>query len=172
MPYKSRSQMRAFFAMENRGDLPEGTAERWAHHTKNIKKLPEHVRKADSEKKAFVARFLLKCAAAGLTTPGEIAAAAEAMAKSADVFGDLAGRVAGLGTLAPIVGSVGLPLLGGFGLGSLAAKAKNQADTDDADALRLRAEANAYRRRAAEAKTHAQVKQMVSGSPGKYVVLS
>ena len=41
MPFKSKDQMRAFFAMEGRGDLPKGTAKRWAHETKNLKKLPE-----------------------------------------------------------------------------------------------------------------------------------
>lgn len=46
MPYKSKSQMRAFFAKEERGELPKGTAERWAHHTKDIKALPEKVKKA------------------------------------------------------------------------------------------------------------------------------
>lgn len=45
MPYKSKSQMRAFFAKEEQGELPEGTARKWAHHTKNIKALPEHVNK-------------------------------------------------------------------------------------------------------------------------------
>lgn len=37
--------MRAFFAMEGRGELPKGTAKKWAKHTKNIKKLPEKKRK-------------------------------------------------------------------------------------------------------------------------------
>ena len=31
------------FAAEARGEVPKGTSERWAHHTKNIKNLPEHV---------------------------------------------------------------------------------------------------------------------------------
>jgi hypothetical protein len=43
--------MRAFFAMENRGELPKGTAERWARETKNIKRLPERVRKKKGEGK-------------------------------------------------------------------------------------------------------------------------
>ncbi len=30
------------FAAEARGDVPEGTAHRWAKHTKSIKKLPEY----------------------------------------------------------------------------------------------------------------------------------
>lgn len=46
MPYKSKSQMRKFYAMEARGELPEGTAEEWAKHTPKIKSLPEHKKKA------------------------------------------------------------------------------------------------------------------------------
>lgn len=45
MPFKSKRQMRKFFAMEGRGELPKGTAERWAHKTKNIKSLPERMAK-------------------------------------------------------------------------------------------------------------------------------
>src|SRR5262245_51341240 len=43
MPFKSKAQQRFMFAAEERGEVPEGTARRWAHHTPNIKKLPEHV---------------------------------------------------------------------------------------------------------------------------------
>lgn len=49
MPFKSRSQMRKFFAMESRGELPKGKAEEWAHETPSIKKLPEHVKKSAEE---------------------------------------------------------------------------------------------------------------------------
>src|SRR5262245_6973879 len=42
MPFTSKAQMRKFFAMEARGELPKGKAREWAHHTKNIKALPEH----------------------------------------------------------------------------------------------------------------------------------
>jgi hypothetical protein len=45
MPFKSKAQEKLFFAKEERGELPKGTAEEWAHKTKNIKKLPEHVKK-------------------------------------------------------------------------------------------------------------------------------
>ncbi len=48
MPYRSKAQMRLFFAKEHDGELPKGTARRWAHHTKNIKKLPQHVKKKAS----------------------------------------------------------------------------------------------------------------------------
>ena len=44
MPYRSKKQMRFFFAKEARGELPKGTAEEWAHKTPSIKKLPEQVR--------------------------------------------------------------------------------------------------------------------------------
>ena len=36
--------MRAFFAKERKGDLPKGTAARWADETPDIKKLPERVK--------------------------------------------------------------------------------------------------------------------------------
>lgn len=41
MPFKSKAQQRFMFAAESRGDVPKGTARRWAHETKNIKSLPE-----------------------------------------------------------------------------------------------------------------------------------
>lgn len=47
MPYKSKAQMRKFFAMEAKGELPKGKAREWAHHTPDIKDLPE--KKAMSE---------------------------------------------------------------------------------------------------------------------------
>lgn len=46
MPIKSKAQQRFLFAAEARGELPEGTAERWVEHTHtDLKKLPEHVKK-------------------------------------------------------------------------------------------------------------------------------
>jgi len=48
MPLRSKQQMRKFFAMENRGELPKGTARRWAHHTPNIKSLPERAAVSDA----------------------------------------------------------------------------------------------------------------------------
>lgn len=44
MPFKSKAQQRFMFSAESRGEVPEGTAERWASETKNIKKLPEYVK--------------------------------------------------------------------------------------------------------------------------------
>ena len=43
MPFKSKAQQRFMFAAESRGELRKGTALRWAHHTDNIKALPEKV---------------------------------------------------------------------------------------------------------------------------------
>lgn len=37
--------MRLFFAKEARGELPKGTAEHWAHETKNLNKLPDRKKK-------------------------------------------------------------------------------------------------------------------------------
>jgi len=48
MPFKSKAQQRFMFAAESRGEVPKGTARRWAHHTPDIKSLPEkkHTKKA------------------------------------------------------------------------------------------------------------------------------
>lgn len=51
MPFKSKAQMRWMFAAEDRGEVPEGTAERWAHHTSDTKSLPEHVDGKDKKDK-------------------------------------------------------------------------------------------------------------------------
>jgi hypothetical protein len=43
MPFKSKAQAGLFFAKEARGELPKGTAERWAKETPGgIKSLPKH----------------------------------------------------------------------------------------------------------------------------------
>ena len=49
MPYRSKSQMRKFFAMASRGEIAMNTAKEWAHKTKSIKKLPEHMMKKKRE---------------------------------------------------------------------------------------------------------------------------
>jgi hypothetical protein len=54
MPYKSKAQQRKFFAMEARGELPKGTARQWAHHTPDIKALPERVASPEPTKEAAV----------------------------------------------------------------------------------------------------------------------
>jgi len=45
MPFESKAQMRKFFAMEERGEIPKGTAQRWADETPSTKKLPERKKK-------------------------------------------------------------------------------------------------------------------------------
>jgi len=42
MPFKSKKQQGWMFAAEARGELPKGTAEEWARHTKDIKHLPDY----------------------------------------------------------------------------------------------------------------------------------
>lgn len=44
MPFKSKAQQRWMFAAESRGEVPQGTAEKWAKHTPNIKELPEKIK--------------------------------------------------------------------------------------------------------------------------------
>jgi len=41
------AQMKLFFAKENRGEFPKGTAKRWARETTNIKSLPGHVKESE-----------------------------------------------------------------------------------------------------------------------------
>lgn len=45
MPFKSKSQMRKFGAMMNRGEISKSKFKEWAHKTRNIKGLPEKVSK-------------------------------------------------------------------------------------------------------------------------------
>jgi len=49
MPFKSEAQRKWMFAAEDRGEVPKGTAERWAKHTPNIKNLPEKVKKHEKK---------------------------------------------------------------------------------------------------------------------------
>ena len=70
MPFKSKAQQRFMFAAEAQGKLKPGTARKWAHETKDMKKLPEHVKKA-----AFEAAFfdeLDKLAAKTVVSDGRI----------------------------------------------------------------------------------------------------
>lgn len=41
MPFKSKAQQRWMFAAEKRGEVPKGTAKKWARHTPNLRDLPE-----------------------------------------------------------------------------------------------------------------------------------
>lgn len=176
MPFVSKSQQRLFFAKEKNNELPPGTAKRWAAHTKNMKNLPEHKKDKETEKKAFVAAFLLKCAAEGITAPGQVARAAEQLVttlrtKQAEGGFSVPGILGGMALAGPLLGSVALPTLGGYVGGHVGGLAHNKLDEDDFRTLALNAEANAYRRRAALAKTHAQVRQLLASDPSKYVVL-
>lgn len=56
MPFKSKAQQRFMFAAESRGEVPGGTAERWASETKNIKSLPNKVK----EKRGMIKKALNK----------------------------------------------------------------------------------------------------------------
>jgi hypothetical protein len=60
MPFKSKAQQRLFFAKEEGGELPKGTAELWAKHTPDIKSLPEHVKKKAAAKGASMGKVKVK----------------------------------------------------------------------------------------------------------------
>lgn len=45
MPFKSKAQMRKFFAMYNRGEISKKTLDKWLKHTPDKKNLPERVQK-------------------------------------------------------------------------------------------------------------------------------
>lgn len=49
MPFKSKSQQKWMFAAQERGELPKGTAERWASETSNIEKLPNKLKNKKRE---------------------------------------------------------------------------------------------------------------------------
>jgi len=51
MPFKSKSQQRMMFAKEAAGEVAKGTARRWAHETKDMKRLPEKKRKGKRKAK-------------------------------------------------------------------------------------------------------------------------
>jgi hypothetical protein len=69
MPFKSKAQQRFMFAAESRGEVPKGTARRWAHHTKSIKSLPE--RKHKKEGMAWLGRNVSMPAVRGAAKPLE-----------------------------------------------------------------------------------------------------
>jgi hypothetical protein len=180
VPLRSKAQQRFMFAAEARGDLPEGTARRWARHTPAIKSLPERAGgdKADGDKKAaFLARFVAECQARQLTVK-QAADLAEAMAKEAldvtpaapNVTGPLetlARTVAGAGFL----GTVGVPALAGGIAGSGLALLRNQTESADTDTLRRMVLARAYRRRESQLTAKQDLAAMQRQNPGKYVVL-
>jgi hypothetical protein len=146
-------------------------AAKWNKHTPDFSKLPERVKKPEKddseEKKAFIVAFLTKCAADGITTPKQIADAAEKLAGAGDLLGGVTG-----GVLLGGAAGLAIPTALGYAGGRAAGAARNQMDVDDAETMRLKAEANAYRRRAAEARLGAQVRKIVATDPKKYVVLS
>ena len=51
MPFKSKAQQRKFGAMLSSGEISKAEFDEWAHATKNIKRLPERVKKKKKRKK-------------------------------------------------------------------------------------------------------------------------
>ena len=57
MPFKSDAQRRWMFWAADEGMIPKSMPKRWAKETKNIKSLPEKVKKKKLKKKAFEVGF-------------------------------------------------------------------------------------------------------------------
>lgn len=128
MPFKSKAQQRLFFAKERAGELPKGTALEWAHHTPNIKALPEHVKKDAVDYGERLARLLERRGESELGVPNlKEANAAPAAATAANpaalstaqlLLPALLGSVAGAGYgayKAPGGSRVRGALIGGLG---------------------------------------------------------
>lgn len=191
MPYASKKQWRKFFAMEASGELPKGTAREWARETKTAyKDLPSKKHKKHAtDKQAFVDALLAVCAKNNIDDPIKIAAVAnqitavltELNAKQAVFDGVISGGASALGhalgmgaegikTLATI-GTVGLPLAAGAGIGLGAAKLRNASDEEDIESLRREAIARAYKRKAEEMRVRQQAQELQESDPNKYRIL-
>ena len=92
-PFKSKAQQRFMFAAEARGDVAKGTAKHWAHATKDIKKLPERVKKAMVEKTAmFLQADLLERVGKGEMTIAQMNAEMDRRAGAEGALKHLIGR--------------------------------------------------------------------------------
>jgi hypothetical protein len=104
MPFKSNAQRKWMFAAEKRGEVPKGTAERWAKHTPKSKDLPEHVKTAMFEDK--LARILFEKVAQAPAFSFNPAATDSAMNVGTKVF-QTTSKAPGGGALSTIGGMIG-----------------------------------------------------------------
>ena len=149
------SDQRKFFAMEARGELPEGTALEWAHETSSIKRLPQHVKKKKKKKEgegekeaelmtprqAFKAAVLTALAASGTGIDrfaGAVKEAADVLKsvplEKRSLFGsetaaNLIGRLMSWGGPMAVGGAIAAPVGAGVIGGRMLAKAQDD-DTD------------------------------------------
>lgn len=95
MPFKSKAQQRWMFAAESRGELPKGTAREWAHHTPNIKKLPERIGDETKEGSDHMNAITL------LATHAADDAMVEKLASDTQITPDLVRHLAGRADMTP-----------------------------------------------------------------------
>ena len=150
MPFQSKRQQRKFFAMEAQGELPKGTARRWAHHTPNLKSLPERkeamaqpIADLAEKKAAFKVAFLAKLAASGVTPTQWFESLTKAANGSPDILSSLLGggidlgksAISGMAGAIPTAakaigaGAIAAPILAGGAAG--AAQGYMNAPTDE-----------------------------------------
>lgn len=63
MPFKSKAQVRKFYAMRKRGEISEATLQKWKKHTKaKYSSLPERVlgRKRRATRRKLIQRYKRK----------------------------------------------------------------------------------------------------------------
>jgi uncharacterized protein YcfJ len=106
VPFKSKAQMRKFYAMESKGELSKGTAKEWAHKTPNTKKLPEKVNKM---KTAAELDEMLR--GSGATTGQAVGAPVGGVGGA--ILGSRVGGMKG-GLIGGLVGAIGTGYLGNY----------------------------------------------------------
>jgi hypothetical protein len=191
MPFTSKAQARLCFALKGQGKGKGWNCETWAHHTPDMKKLPDHkepeektaellaTQTPEERRRAVKAAFLAACAAEGILDPDAIVKQADALVQQEDkvaypgeslvgagmealkTYGDYAGALA-----------IGAPLGAGFGGGYLIGKAHNATEAGDTDALRNASLTQAYQRLAERAKIRQAIGKSQAARDGRVITLA
>lgn len=200
MPFESLSQIRACYANKAKNPDTSWDCDAFKAHTPNMKTLPERkgdeVDRGDEgeetpktvtqiAKEAFIQGFVDQCFANGITDPDRIISEARKAKDRVEkrAFWDQlwnnvqsAGKgVGGFGLDAlktmGILGSVALPIAGGFGVGSGIAGLQNSADNTDTDILRRYALSRAYAHKADDLAAKRDAAMLEINNPKDYKVI-
>lgn len=156
--------MRKFFAMESKGELPKGKAREWAHHTPDIKDLPEKAAMADAERIDAFKVGMLKSMADNGVTPGALF---ERLQKQADGILDIgksaiSGLAGAIPTAAKVIGAGALAAPLAIGGAAGAAEGYLNAPTaDDLSILRQAEMLAAYKRHTDEVRARMAQRQVM-----------
>lgn len=97
MPFKSQAQRRWMFAAADRGEVSKSMPHEWAHHTPNMKSLPEHV--GHKKKKKTMNK---SCSVSGITQEAADTALLQKLASDTGVSQDALMHLAGYARLSPV----------------------------------------------------------------------